>query len=251
MYNNSGKPNLNGDLFNSGSRSVMKFSFKWIFIIISSLTFLSCGKEIKYVNISHAPVSITPDDYKRVLNRWTRKKIVVHKFDTTLDVHATLLSFEFRKAYSVLYNHYFKLSKNEKTKFWKTQKDDLTKYVEFVVAVASTEEEWNDLQKGNPKLSGPGKKIKGSIWKIKLLVDSEDPVYPAEIKLIHPVTKLHKNMFPFIGHFHKFYLIRFPTKIKKKQVMPLHTQKIKLTFSGPLGHATLTWLTTNMYITGK
>ncbi|MBN2723316.1 MAG: hypothetical protein JXR95_04505 [Deltaproteobacteria bacterium] len=217
-------------------------------IIVTGLL-ISCTTEKTLVNISHALVHINPGDYPKVLKRWTRKTTIIRKFDTTLDVEATLLSWEFRWGYTVKYSRDFNLSETEKKNLWSLQQSELESGIEFVLVVATTVSAWNDLEKGTPKLAGPGKKAKGSHWRISLRVDkSHDEILPEYVKVIDPVTQIHTNMFPSIGHFHRLYLVRFPAKSGNKKVLPDNAKLIQLKFTGPLGKTSLKWYTTNTQI---
>ncbi|MBU1537194.1 hypothetical protein KKF84_17895, partial [Myxococcota bacterium] len=57
------------------------------------------------------------------------------------------------------------------------------------------------------------------------------------------------DMFPYLGHFHRFYRISFPRMVKGNDIMPSSARKIVLQFAGPLGSARLEWLTNNYIIT--
>ncbi|MBU1240769.1 hypothetical protein KJ865_13735, partial [Myxococcota bacterium] len=143
-----------------------------LLLTLVSLMGSSCRKDPVMVNISHAPVSIVPEDYSKLRKRWTRKEKIIYKFDTTLDVHATLLSWEFRWAYVIKYGQLFKLDSSERKNLWAREEEELKETVQFVVGVACTDNTWNDLDKGQPQMLGPGKRTKGSIWRISLKIDS-------------------------------------------------------------------------------
>ncbi len=209
---------------------------------------MGCAKDPPYVNISHAPVSILPSDYPKLLKRWTRKRVIVHKLDTPLNVHATLLSWEFRWAYIVKYTSLYGLGAAQRKRLWTVQEEDLKEGVQFVVAVACTDSKWNDLEKGDPVSMGPGKSAKGSTWRITLTVDKGEPVVPKEVVAVEPLKKIHKDMFPFLGHFHRLYRVTFPAIHKGKRVLPGNARRLELRFAGPLGKASLQWLTTNSII---
>ncbi|PKN45540.1 MAG: hypothetical protein CVU59_08745, partial [Deltaproteobacteria bacterium HGW-Deltaproteobacteria-17] len=119
------------------------------FLMVLALTG-ACSRGHSLVNISHSPVQLKPADYSRILKRWTRAYRIIQQFDTTLDIHATLLSWEFRWAYTVAVSRWFRLTETEKKKLWATAQQELGSGVEFVVATASTESSWNDLEKGTP-----------------------------------------------------------------------------------------------------
>lgn len=212
----------------------------------------ACSTGPAYVNISRTPVQLTPGDYNRILDRWTREERVVQLLDTTLDVHATLLSWEFRWAYTVAVARYFRLSETDKKRLWASQQQELDAGVEFVVATASTDVAWNDLEKGTPEeVPGPGRPLSRSLWRITLHVDNAEPVIPSEIKAVEPISKLHKDMFPHIGYFHRLFLIRFPrTTPDGREVLPETARRIELRFSGSLGTTRrhLIWKTTNMVV---
>ncbi|MGM0597362.1 MAG: hypothetical protein ACQES9_10020 [Myxococcota bacterium] len=218
-----------------------------IIIFVIFLTLLSCTLKSEYVNISHAPVTIEASEYFEILERWKRKKRIIKKFDTTLEIHAVLLSWEFSRAYNSKYASLFDLNKSETNKLWNKQKNELKKHIQFIVSAGSTEEEWNDLEKGYHSPQKPAKNSKGSIWRISLSVDKIKNIKPVEIKKIR-ISKTHKTFFPFIGHFHKLYVIKFPAEKNGHKILSSKAKKIILKFTGLLGKTNLVWLTTNSYI---
>lgn len=208
-----------------------------------------CGRDSIYVNISRSPVQVKPGDYNRVLARWTRHERILQQLDTTLDVRATLLSWEFRWAYTVAVSRWFRLSEADKKRLWASQQQELEAGVEFVVVSSSSEASWNDLEKGTPEVPGPGRQLQRSLWRITLYVDAADPVTPVEIKAVEPISKLHRDMFPHIGYFHRLFLVRFPARTAEgREVLPEAARKIRLRFSGSLGNTELTWHTTNQVV---
>lgn len=223
-----------------------------LLIFFAVVMFLfSCTSDRTWVNISKAPVHIEPGDYFKVLKRWTRKKKVIRKFDTTIDIEATLLSWEFRWAHTVKYASDYRLTEDDKKALWLKQQTELDEHIDFVLVVASSDNDWNDLEKGTPAPSGPGSASKGSHWKITLTVDDGKMYSPTKIQDISPVTSIHKTMFPGIGHFHRLYIVRFKAKDGKNDVLPASARNIKLELAGPLGHARLEWVTTNVQIQEK
>ncbi|MBU1219769.1 hypothetical protein KKF34_05745 [Myxococcota bacterium] len=220
-----------------------------LLISLATVIFLgSCSSDRTWVNISRAPIHIEPGDYFKVLKRWTRKKKVIRKFDTTLDLEATLLSWEFRWAHTVKYAADYRLTEDEKKALWLKQQTELDEFIDFVLIVASSDNDWNDLEKGTPLPASPGATAKGSHWRITLTVDEGKKYSPIKIQSVSPVTRIHKTMFPNIGHFHRLYIVRFKAKDGKNDILPSSTRKINLELSGPLGHAPLEWVTTNVQI---
>ena len=211
------------------------------------LTLSSCRPTYQTVNLTRAPNKITYDEYPEILKKWTRNGKIIWKFDTTLNVYATMLSWEYRKAYSELFAHVYNLDKKSKNRFWNNQVKQLDSSVEFIVAAASANQEWIDFEKGSPNIKGPAS-LKGSIWKITLKVDNNPEIYPIQIKKLNK-TKLHESMFPYMGHFYKLYIIKFPFKHNNVEVLPEYSRKIILKFRSPLGKTDLVWKTNNVYVT--
>lgn len=186
----------------------------------------------------------TARDYANVLKRWTRHYRIIRQFDTSLDIHATLLSWDFRWAYTVALSRWYRLTETEKKSMWARQQQDMDAAVEFIVAAVSSDNAWNDLEKGAPTPSAaPGETVKRSLWRVTLDVDALPPVLPLEIRVIEPISRLHRDMFPYIGFFHRLYLVRFP-----KDSIPEHARVIRLRFASSLGAGSLKWETTNVFV---
>jgi len=204
----------------------------------------ACSSSGAYVNIGRTPVQFKAGDYPDVLKRWTRHYRIIRQFDTALDLHATMLSWEFRWAYTVALSRWYRLTEAEKKRMWERQQQDLDAGVDFIVAAASSDSSWNDLEKGTPDPAmAPGEAVKHSMWRLTLEVDSAAPVLPVEIRVIDPVSKLHRDMFPYAGFFHRLYLVRFP-----KGSVPEHARVIRLRAASSLGAGGLKWETTNIFV---
>lgn len=204
----------------------------------------ACSSSGAYVNIGRTPVQFKASDYPDVLKRWTRHYRIIRQFDTALDLHATMLSWEFRWAYTVALSRWYRLTEAEKKRMWERQQQDLDAGVDFIVAAASSDSSWNDLEKGAPDPAmAPGEAVKHSMWRLTLEVDSAAPVLPVEIRVIEPVSKLHRDMFPYAGFFHRLYLVRFP-----KGSVPENARVIRLRAASSLGAGGLKWETTNIFV---
>ncbi len=209
----------------------------------------ACSSSGAYVNIGRTPVQFKAGDYPDVLKRWTRHYRIIRQFDTALDIHATLLSWEFRWAYTVALSRWYRLPEAEKMRMWARQQQDLDAAVEFIVAAVSSDNSWNDLEKGAPDpASAPGETVKRSLWRLTLEVDSAPPVLPMEIRVIEPISKLHRDMFPYIGFFHRLYLVRFPRTVEGREVLPETARVIRLRAASSLGAGGLKWETTNLFV---
>jgi hypothetical protein len=189
------------------------------------------------VDFGQSPRSYAPSDYRTVLARWTRRALITRDFDTTLDVAATLKSYDFRWAYSVRYAAQFQLSTADQDKLLKGQMAELDTAHEFVVSAAATRFEWIDFHK------------KDSVWRVRLLDDRGNELAPMEIRRLKtPVAELEAFFPPStrsqpMASFYTTYLIRFPKKLPDGAPVDLeHAGKLTLRFAGVLGAAELNWL---------
>jgi len=173
----------------------------------------------------------TPDDYEKVLERWTRRAEVYDQFQSLAFVTATLKAPDFRKAYAAAYTKIMDLTPAEIGRLWAEESAAAAAYHEVAVVMYTTDRKWNDLE------------LPDRIWKVRLgspVTGSEEP--PADVKYVREISPQMQRLFPHVSPFTKYYLMRFPKKdAAGAEVIPAAGGKAVLTFSCGLGKAELSW----------
>jgi hypothetical protein len=208
-------------------------------LLALALTAVACGCHpgaTTYVDLSQTPRQYVPADYRRVYERWTRDALITKDYDTSLDVFATMKSYDFRWAYAVRYSAVYQLTTAEQEALLKTQLTELGASLDFHLSAAATRFEWIDFAKPT------------SIWRITLLDEQGREVKPLEVKKLKlPMPELDAFYPPStrtepVQAFYTPYLIRFPYKLPDgSPLVTPATRKLTLRITGVLGAAELTW----------
>jgi hypothetical protein len=173
----------------------------------------------------------THKDYDRVLGRWTRRALILRQLDQALEVHATLLSPDFRLAYAARFIHAYRLPPHEAERYRAQVLHEAVTRNEFFVSASSNRFNWNDLEK------------KQSLWRVALLTDRGVEVSPTKIKAHKdpPDPRAHA-FFPHADIFSKTYRIEFPVSTADgAPVLEPGIRWFALRISGPLGSGQVRW----------
>jgi hypothetical protein len=185
----------------------------------------------------------TPEDYGRVVNRWTRHARLqndfdrVAPFDTALDVRATFQAWDWRWAYAERYAAVYKLPDGEKAKFLGEQLKEAQEFHEFHIAAEASRYEWTDFLNAKKR-----------IWRIVLFDDSGRELEPAVAWPIKAPLAQEEAFFPYLGGLDQPFLtlvtFRFPAHFPDgSPTISPDSKRVTLRFSGPLGTVDLVWLT--------
>jgi hypothetical protein len=208
-------------------------------------TLWACGAPTpKPVDLSSGTREYTPDDYGRVVNRWTRHARLqkdfdkVAPFDTALDVRATFEAWDWRWAFVEHYASIYKLPDADKQKMRDEQLKTAESFHEFHVAAQASRWEWTDfLNKKNV------------VWRVVLFDDSKREVEPNDIWPVKAPLAQEASFFPYIGGidqpFTTLVVFRFPATLDGKPdgqpTISPDTKHVTLRFTGPLGTVDLVW----------
>ena len=193
------------------------------------------------VDLSPGERRYTPDDYGRVVTRWTRSGRLqkdfdkVAPFDMALDVRATFESWEWRWAYVERFAEYYRLPEARKSEMRDSELKSAEEYHEFHVAATASRFEWAEFL--NPK---------NTMWRIVLFDDRGREVEPNDkfpVKM--PLTE-ETAFFPYVGSFEQPFLtrvlFRFPSRFPDgTPTLDPGTKHVTLRFAGPLGTLDLVW----------
>lgn len=203
---------------------------RWAGVLLTAtLLGLGCTPRRPAVLFGRGDELLTQADYPEVLNTWTRTEQIYRGLDNSGFFTATFHAPEFRRAFAVtfpdIYGHGGTVTRRELV--------DLTggveQYHNFFLAVHTPNVRWNDLSKAD------------SIWHLTMRGSTEAAVSAAEIISIKMDQNL-REVYPYISHFDKVYIVRFPL------ADPLHrvivdstTTQFSVRIASALGVAEMTW----------
>ena len=199
---------------------------------VALLALWACsGPEAVDISAAAANKKLTHDDYDSYLARWTRSErvILLTELATSLRVHATMMAPEFAVAYAARRAHVFKLPPGEERALRERLLAQWGQHYVFHVAAAARDYKWNDFEREQ------------SVWRVAL-VAGEREVEPAKVQAERAVTPTTRDLFPFVGAFHRAYWFRFPRELPDgTSLVGPDTRQLVLRFAGALGQADLTW----------
>jgi hypothetical protein len=176
---------------------------RWLLCVIAGASLFAaagCGQLHEYLEISRDKG--VSEEYRTVLDRWSRSQIVYSQFETMAHIRATYRSPEFSRAYLEEYARIYHLSEGERKKREVIQAASTADFTEFTVYAYIPEKSSNDFDR------------QGSIWTIFLIDASGERSDPVEVKRIDPITSVTTEFFPYINPYYgNAYRLRFaPTK---------------------------------------
>ena len=209
----------------------------YIFILKSILLLVALGlcqgcqivSSVKQLEASSDPYQ--GSNYKAVVMKWTSEASIYRGLALELMSSATFKSPEFREAYANEYARTYKLSREEKEKLIKDQKEASLIYNDFIMAAYVPDKKWNDFNK------------KDSIWEIHLNAGNGKKIKPLEIRKIKKIDAKLTHFFPYINTWQSIYLVRFPVKLPgtNKNIIDDTCSNIKIVITSVLGTTEMAW----------
>ena len=199
----------------------MKKYFWCVFLLLPLFCF-GCGHLEGYLNIMKDE-SISKE-YLNVLNLWTRDETVYSQFETRVHIVATYKNREFNKAYISEYSRIHSLTEPERRKKEQILTDISSDFTEFLFYAYTPEKEPNDFDRQN------------SIWKIFLLDEKGNRMYPVEVRKIKKITPIIEEFYPYVKRYYgMFYSLKFPPTEEG------NARHLRLVFASVLGRVELEW----------
>ncbi|MDP9034523.1 MAG: hypothetical protein M3O50_06920 [Myxococcota bacterium] len=184
------------------------------------------------VSLSGGPREYVPNDYRQVLQKWTRDKslIVLSELDDKLTVTATYESWDFRWAYVVRYADDYRLTVEQRREVLdRTLRETATDH-EFYVALHGTNWRWTDLSRPT------------SAWTVRLIDDEGDETAPSKIETIVKPGPLETRYFPYTTVWRRAFRIRFPRQTAEgRSTISTNSRWFGLRFAGAEGNGELRW----------
>lgn len=197
----------------------------WGVLLILLMICPACSQLKDYISIAKG--DSVSKEYLIVLKKWTRDETVYVQFETRAHIVATYKSREFNEAYLNEYSRVYQLSAGERKEKQEFQMDATSDFTEFLFYAYIPDKESNDFSKSN------------SIWKIFLLGENGDKIYPVEVRRIEKITPLIEGFFPYVKQYYgMFYSLKFSPRTPSFEQRPL-----KLVFTSILGSIEADWTT--------
>jgi hypothetical protein len=185
----------------------------------------------KPVDFSDVSRNYRSTDYASVYERWTRHaKLWQVDVGTVIEAWATHKSWDFRQAYVAYYSSIYDLSDGDRATLLHAQLDASRASYEFHVAVQTTTDKWNDLERKN------------SPWRVTLLDASGDELGPTSIQVVKLPELYESQFFPSRTEFTRAYEIGFSrTGNDGQPIAGPASGRLILRFASPMGRIELVW----------
>lgn len=162
------------------------------------------------------------DNFIQVVKEWTRSKVLYKKFDTILVIDALYKSPLFKAAFIDQIAASKLLTDIEKEKLI----DKKGKYLEFLIAVYTGDEEWNDLDKEDAE------------WTIILEDKNGNLLRPKAVETIKHTDIPLQDLYTFITPWKRLYTVKFD---RKEVAVDTNSTHITLFVSSIMGRVELVW----------
>ena len=149
----------------------------------------------KPVDFSEATRDYRPTDYSSVYESWTRHAKLVRDVGTVIEAWATYKSWDFRQAYVAYYASIYKDS--DRAALMRSQLDASRANWEFHVAVQTTTDKWNDLERKNTP------------WRVTLIDATGAELGPTSTQVVKLPEIYESQFFPSRTEFTRTYQISF------------------------------------------
>ena len=183
----------------------------------------------KPVSFSDATREYRPTDYLSVYENWTRHAKMVHvDVGTLIEAWATYKSWDFRQAYVAQYASIYEDS--DRAAILHSQLEASRTSYEFHVAVQTTTDRWNDLERKNTP------------WRVTLLDATGAELGPTSIQAVKLPELYESKFFHSRTDFTRSYEISFahPGNGGQPFVGPASGRLI-LRLASPMGRIELVW----------
>jgi hypothetical protein len=184
----------------------------------------------KPVDFSDVTRNYRPADYSTVYESWTRHAKLVRDVGTVIEAWATYQSWGFRQAYVSQYASIYGLSDADRATLMHSQLEESRANYEFHVAVQTTTDRWNDLDR------------KSSPWRVTLLDATGAELGPTSLQVVKLPDLYETQFFPSRTEFTRTYAISFARAGSGGPPFAGPASgRLALRFAGPMGQIDLVW----------
>jgi hypothetical protein len=205
---------------------------RWFFgvALVSCFAVSACGP--KSVRLDRGPREYVATDYPRVLDRWTRSRMlfVASELDDMLTVTATYESWDFRWAYVIRYAEDYRLTVDQRRALLERSLAETDEGHQFFVALYAQRHQWSDLTAEN------------AAWIIRLIDEFGNETAPTEIEPIRKPGAIERTYFPYTTPWRRAYRVRFPiARADGRPTIARSARWFGLRFAGAQGNQELIW----------
>jgi hypothetical protein len=195
-----------------------------IILFLSLLCCSGCAYLGDYLEIAEG--NTISDEYLSALGSSTQHKTVYAEFETRARIVATYKSATFINAFRDEYARIYHLTQGderaEKNMLGRVEKG----FEEFLFYASLPDEDANDFARED------------SIWDTFLLSETNERIYPDEIREVTAITPIITKFFPYVNPYYgKFYSVKFTCPEKGIG----ESRRLTLVFASVLGRVELTW----------
>ena len=182
------------------------------------------------IDFSEATRDYRPADYLGVYEAWTRHAKLWQEVGTVIEAWATCKSWDFRQAFVAQYAGVYKLSDADRATLLRSQLDSSRANYEFHVAVQTTTDKWNDLERKNTP------------WRVTLIDADGVELGPTSIQVMKFPELYESQFFPNRTEFTRTYEIVFARPGNGGQpITSAAAGRLVLRIASPMGQIELVW----------
>lgn len=169
--------------------------------------------------------------YRHEVNIWTRTGSLYDHLETVALVSVLYESWPVRKAYAEAVSQAQLLTGPEEQERVKFERKESERFEDFLIALYTGKEEWNDLGKDH------------SIWSLYLIYESGARLQPYQVELYTPDPAVRARFYSFMSPWMKIYRVRFlkPAPSPGGVTARDYRGPRRFVLTGFLGEINLTW----------
>jgi len=177
-------------------------------------------------DVNHAP----SEKYENVVGLWTRQGHVVHDFDESITVNATLHGPEMRAAYAEKWVAMYQLNHADAERM-------------RAQLFAEVGDVWEVHVESSAHFSDEDNfKQEKKVWRLALLTDRGREVGPSSVQLDRTRREVQTAFYPYANDFTRGWKVQFPRRASDGQpLIDDAATRIILRIAGPHGTTELVW----------
>jgi hypothetical protein len=188
--------------------------------VVGAVSLISCSTPGK----TSLEFSLEKSLFTETVKRWTRNGKIYSDLDTIMLVDALYQDWSVRQEFIAELSRQNYFTDEKEQELYQEMKSKHDEVVEFMVAVYTSDPNWNDLEK------------KDSIWGVFLQTQDGVRIPSSSIKKIQQRSIPLKRFYPFITPWRTVYQVEFP-----RDQFSEDWKQISLVLGGMLGTTRLVW----------
>jgi len=188
-------------------------------VFFAALIFAGCG------GVKTPP----PEDYFKVLERWSRGQKVYDGLEARLYMNATFKTADFRRAYMDRYARSYELGSEHLKALSEREIEQAEAFNEFFFTAYTPDESLNDFDRED------------TVWQMYIEDEAGNRARPISITTVDYSEHVIREFFPYFDLWSRAYTVKFPKYADGGGLIDPERGAVKLIVTGVMGKGELVW----------